>query len=190
MRGWPYAAEDPACVDRWPGEPFGQGDSPRARNVLSGTESGRPFTAFDYSYETHSTDSKGNRSTTTHRWAVCVVPMPGWLGHVQVVPETALDRMAGAVGLRTDIDLESEAFNRRFRVSANDPKLASDILTPRTMQYLIAVDAEAWRTCGSDLVGFAEGRLDPAEVVQTCACCRPGAGRRPELRLEGPGGAA
>ena len=31
------------------------------------------------------------------------------------------------------------------------------------------MDAESWRTCGSDLVGFAEGRLDPAEVVKTCA---------------------
>jgi hypothetical protein len=172
MRGWSYVGEDSSLVHRWPGDPFGHGDNPQARNVMSGTESGRPFTAFDYTYETHSTDSKGNRSTTTHRWTVCVVPMPGWLGNVQVVPETALDRMAGAVGLRTDLDLESEEFNRRFRVAADDPKLASDILTPRTMQYLISVDAEAWRTCGSDLVGFAQGRLDPVEVVRTCGVLR------------------
>lgn len=169
MRGWTYVAEDPRLVDRWPGEPFGRGDSARARNVLTGTESGRPFTAFDYSYETHSTDSKGNRTTSTHRWTVCVVPMQGFLGHVQVVPESALDRLAGAVGLTTDINLESEDFNRRFRVSASSPKLASDILTPRTMQYLIGVDAGAWRTCGSDLVGFAQGALDPADVVRTCS---------------------
>lgn len=169
MRGWTYVAEDPGLVDRWPGEPFGKGDHRRARTVLTGTEDGRPFTAFEYSYETHTTDSKGGRSTTTHRWTVCVVPMPTWLGTVQVVPETALDRMASAVGLVTDIDLESEAFNRRFRVSASSRKLASDVLTPRTMEYLVAVGAEAWRTCGSDLVGFAQGRLDPAEVVKTCA---------------------
>jgi hypothetical protein len=168
-RGWQYTPEVPALCDRWPGTPFGKGDSPRARNVLSGTESGRPFTAFDYTYETHSTDSKGNRSTTTHRWAVTVVPMPGYLGHVEVVPEGVLDRMAGAVGLVQDIDLESEDFNRRFRVSARSPKLASDILTPRTMEYLLAMDAEGWRTCGSDLVGFAEGRLEPIEVIKTCS---------------------
>ena len=168
-RGWQYTAEVPALCDRWPGTPFGKGDHPRARNVLSGTESGRPFTAFDYTYETHSTDSKGNRTTTTHRWAVTVVPMQGYLGRVEVQRESALDRMAGAVGLVQDIDLESEAFNRKFRVSATSPKLASDVLTPRTMQYLLAMDAESWRTCGSDLVGFAEGRLDPVEVVKTCA---------------------
>jgi hypothetical protein len=172
LRGWTYVGEDRSLVDRWPGEPFGHGDHARARNVLGGTESGRPFTAFDYSYQTHSSDSKGHRSTTTHRWTVCVVPMQGWLGSVQVVPESALDRLAGAVGLVSDIDLESEAFNRRFRVSASSPKLASDILPPRTMEYLLAVDAEAWRTCGSDLVGFAHGRLDPAAVVRTCAVLR------------------
>lgn len=168
-RGWSYTGEDPSLVDRWPGEPFGRGDHRRARDVLTGTESGRPFTAFEYSYQTHSSDSKGNRSTTTHRWTVVVVPMPGWLGTVQVAPESVLDRVAGAVGLVQDIELESEDFNRRFRVSASSPRLASDILTPRTMQYLLSVDAEAWRTCGSDLVGFAQGRLDPAEVVRTAA---------------------
>ena len=169
MRGWTYAGEDPSLVDRWPGDPFGKGDHRRARNVLTGTESGRPFTAFDYSYQTHSTDSKGHRNTTTHRWTVCVVPMPAWLGQVQVVPENLFHRMADAVGLLTDIDLESEAFNRKYRVSASSAKLASDILTPRTMEYLLSVDAEGWRTCGTDLVGFAQGRLDPAEVVRTAA---------------------
>ncbi len=168
-RGWSLTAEVPALVTRWPGTPFGKGDHQRARNVLSGTESGRPFTAFDYTYQTHSTDSKGNRTTTTHRWAVTVVPMQGYLGHVEVVPESAFDRVAGAVGLVQDIDLESEAFNRRFRVRAASPKLASDVLTPRTMEYLLSVRAEGWRTCGNDLVGFSEGRLDPAEVVRTCA---------------------
>ena len=168
-RGWQYTAEVPALCDRWPGTPFGKGDHQRARNVLSGTESGRPFTAFEYSYQTHSTDSKGNRTTSTHHWAVTVVPMQGYLGRVEVERESAFDRMAGAVGLVQDIDLESEDFNRKFRVSATSAKLASDILTPRTMQYLITMDAESWRTCGSDLVGFAEGRLDPAEVVKTCA---------------------
>lgn len=168
-RGWQFTGEVPGLVDRWPGEPFGHGDSRRARNVLSGTESGRPFTAFDYTYETHSTDSKGQRTTTTHRYTVVAVPMQGYLGRVEVQPESVMERMAGAVGLMQDIDLESEAFNRRYRVSATNPKLASDILTPRTMEYLLSVQAEAWRTCGSDLVSWAQGRLDPVEVVKICS---------------------
>jgi hypothetical protein len=151
-------------VDRWPGPPFGRGDHPRARNVLTGKESGRPFVAFDYSFQTHSSDDKGHRTTSTHHWWVCVVPMPGWLGPVQVEPESALDRVAGAVGLVDDVELESEEFNRRFRVTARSRKLASDILTPRTMEYLIAADPEAWRTCGSDLVGYGQGHLDQVQA--------------------------
>ena len=171
-RGWTMLAEDTSLVERWQGEPFGRGERRRARNVLRGTEGGRPFTAFDYTYETHSNDSKGNRTTTTHRWTVCAIPLPTWIGMVQVVPGNALERLAGAVGLMPDIDMESEDFNRRFRVSASDRKLASDILTPRTMHYLLSVPMSAWRTCGADIVSFAPGKLDPAEVIRTCAVLR------------------
>jgi hypothetical protein len=169
LRGWQYAGEDPRLVARWTGEPFGKGDRRRARNVLSGQEAGRAFTAFDYSYETHSTDSKGRRTTTTHRFAVCAVPLPAALGPVEVVPEGVFSRVASAVGLLPDIDLESEDFNRAFRVRADDPKLASDVLTPRTMQYLLSVRPEPWRLQGGHILSWHEGRLDPGEVVRTCA---------------------
>lgn len=168
-RGWTYTGEDPTLVDRWPGEPFGRGDRQRATNVLTGHENGRSFTAFDFSYVTHSTDSKGNRTSSTHRFGVCVVPLPGYLGTVEVTPEDLFTRAAGAVGLVHDIDLESEDFNRRFRVRAGDAKLASDILPPRTMEYLLSVRPEAFRTCGMHVVSWHDGRLDPAEVVRTCA---------------------
>jgi hypothetical protein len=169
MRGWQYAAEDPSLVTRWDGAPFGRGDRRRARNVLTGQEAGRPFTAFDYSFETHSTDSKGRRTTTTHRFGVCAVPLPVGLRTVEVMPEGVFSRMASAVGLTADIDLESEDFNRAFRVRSDDPKLASDVLSPRTMQYLLAARPEAWRLQGAYVLSWHDGRLDPAEVVRTCA---------------------
>ena len=53
------------------------------------------------------------------------------------------------------------------------------------MQYLIGVDAGAWRTCGSDLVGFRQGRLDPADVVRTCSVLGQVHARHPVVRLEG-----
>lgn len=169
MRGWEYVGQDPGLVDLFGGDPFGEGEDRKARNVLTGQECGRPFTAFDYSYETRSTDSKGHTSTATHRFGVCVVPLPVPLGTVEVVPENVLTRMALAVGVLSDIDLESEDFNRRFRVRATDRKLACDILTPPTMAYLISVTPEAWRLEGGHVVSWHPGRLDAAEVVRTCA---------------------
>lgn len=169
MRGWQYAGENPHLVSRWDGTPFGKGDRRRARNVLTGQEAGRPFTAFDYSYQTHSTDSKGRRTTTTHRFAVCAAPLPAALGTVEVVPEDLFTRVASAVGLMADIELESEDFNRSFRVRATDPKLASDVLSPRTMHYLLSARPNAWRLEGGHILSWRSGRLDPAEVVRTCA---------------------
>jgi len=170
-RGWLYVGENQALVDSWPGEPFGHGDNRRARSVLSGQEAGREFVAFDYSYDTHTQTSKGRR-TTTYRFAVCVVPLPTALGVVSVLPENVLTRAAGAVGVGADIDLESEDFNRRYRVRARNAKLASDILPPRTMEYLVRLPDEAvtaFRLQLTHLIAWRTGRLEPADVVRTCA---------------------
>jgi hypothetical protein len=170
-RAWRYDGEDPSLVDAWPGEPFGEGDNRRARSVLSGQESGRQFVAFDYSYQTHTNTSKGRR-TTTHRYAVCVVPLPMALGVVSVLPENLLTRAAGAAGMASDIDLESEAFNRRFRVRARNAKLASDVLPPRTMDYLVGLPDDtvpSFRLQAGHLIAWRDGRLEPADVVRTCA---------------------
>lgn len=168
-RGWRFAGEDPSLVDRWAGDPFGKGERRRARHVLTGVESGRPFTAFDYRYVTRSTDSKGHSTTTTHRFGVCAVPLPVALGTVEVRPEDLFTRAAAAVGLMPSVDLESEAFNRRFLVRASDRKLASDVLSPRTMQFLLSARPEAWRLQDAHILSWHPGRLDPAEVVRTCA---------------------
>jgi hypothetical protein len=168
-RGWTYVGEDPSLPDRFRGAPFGQGDHRRARNVISGTEKGRRFTAFDYSYDTHTTDSKGNRSTTTHRFGVYVVELPAYLPTLQVGPEGVFRRMAGAMGLTSDIALESEDFNRRFVVEADDPKFASDVLGPRTMHYLLSVPAVSWRIEGPAMLRWSSGRMAPEAVVEATA---------------------
>ena len=139
--------------------------------MLRGKESGRDFVAFDYSYETHTNTSKG-RSSTTHNFAVCVVALPVPLGVVEVRPEGLMSRAADAMGVSSDLELESEDFNRRYRVRARNAKLASDVLPPRTMEYLVAQPRDvvpAFRLSGGHLVTWRSGRLEPAEVVTTCA---------------------
>jgi hypothetical protein len=164
-RGWKYVDEDPSVADRWTGEPFGHGDRRRARNVIRGQGSGRDFVAFDYSYETHSNDSQGRRKTTTHHFAVCAVAIPAYLPTLQVCPAGVFGKLADAVGLTSDIDLESEDFNRAFTVRADDRKFATDVLSPRTMQYLLTAPAQAWRIQGNSVLRWKSGRLDPADIV-------------------------
>lgn len=168
-RGWSFTAEDPSLVGRWTGAPFGQGERRRARNVINGTEKGRQFTAFDYSYETHSTDSKGNRTTTTHRFGVYAVALPAYLPTLQVTREGAFRRLAGAIGLMRDIELESEDFNRAFTVRTAEPKFASDVLSPRTMEFLLSVPDVQWRIEGTSILSWDGGRMRPEQIVVATA---------------------
>jgi hypothetical protein len=162
-RGWVWTARDDSWVDRFDGDPFDRGDDRKALNVLTGTYRDLPVVAFDYSYETHSTDSKGRRTTTTHHFGVCAVRMPSWLPSLQLTQESLLSRFAGKLGL-DDIELESEDFNRRYRVWASDQKFAYDVLHPRTMEALLARPPACLRIAGADAVCWDDGNHSIAEL--------------------------
>jgi hypothetical protein len=118
-QGWTYVAADHSLTGQWQGEPFGAGDNRRAVNVVTGPFRGRSIAAFDYSYQTHS-ESNGHRTTTTHRFGVVAMRMPGALPWLQVEHEGIFGgAVANALGFR-DLQFESEQFNRTFRVKAAD----------------------------------------------------------------------
>ena len=163
-QGWTWTQQDNSWTERFGGAPFGDGDHRRADNVLQGAYRGRPMVAFDYSYQTHSTDSQGHRSTTTHRYACCALSLPAWVPKLEMVPEGLLGRVGTALGMQ-DIELESEDFNRRYRVRCDNPKFAYDVLPPRTMEALLTRDALHLRLAGTDAVCWEDGRHSPAELL-------------------------
>ena len=160
---WTLLDEDDQWCSRWQGNPFGEGDHRRARNVLTGTWKGKPFVSFDYSYQTHSSNGKGGSTTETHNYAVSSVSLPAYLPRLQVTPESLLTRFGNAVGF-ADIELESEDFNRAFRIHADDPKFASDVLTARTMQLLLGRPHLSWRIEGADILCWQSGEQQPVAV--------------------------
>ena len=162
--GASYASQDPSYVERWQGDPFGEGHRRQATNVVTGVRDGRPFCAFDYCYTTYSTNSEGERTSQDHRWVVCGLALPARLGWVEVTPEGLGAKVLKAFGGQ-DVELESAAFNDRYRVRAHDAKLASDVLTPRTMEALLAGPTVAWRLEeGWALSWEQDARLSPAEA--------------------------
>lgn len=164
--GWQFTPHDPwGLPNRWDGTPFDQGYDRRAENVITGEHQNHPLVAFDYSYKTDSTDSKGNRTTTTHRYAVVALGMPCALPGLHVGPEGVFSRIGKAVGMQ-DIELESEDFNRAFRVRCPDAKLATDILTPRTMEMMLASGRIRFRFVGSDALAYDNGCLDAHELLR------------------------
>ena len=166
---WKFDVEDDEWCFRWKGAPFGEGDHRRARNVVAGTStSGTPFSAFDYSYQTHQTDGQGHQTTTTHRYSVCSLRLPTYLPRLQVTTENFFTRIENAFGA-TDIELESEDFNRAFRVHCDDAKFASDVLSARTMQMLLTRPHYSWRIDGLDVVCWYGGEQSPSSIIAAVA---------------------
>lgn len=184
-QGWAYDRRDDSLVRRWAGPPFQRGSSRRATNVLRGTFEGVPMTAFDYQYTVRS-GSGDNRSSTTYRFGVCVMALPTAMPDLQVVPEGIFGRMRSALGF-SGISLESEDFNRAFRVSCGDARFASDVLHPRMMERLLADPGEGWRFEGADAVLFDEGRQSPAEIMRRVRLLRDVLGAVPDFVWRGRG---
>ena len=149
--GWTYVDRDDSWCDRFPGDPFGEGDNRKAGNVLQGRHGKHDMVAFEYRYKTHTTNSKGHRSTTTYRFAVCAVSPA--CAAARAPADARVGASAGSAGRLGfgDVELESEDFNRRYRVAARDPKFAYDVLHPRTMEALLsrpaAEHAARWPRC-------------------------------------------
>ena len=166
-RGWQFAESDDAWVDRFDGAPFGLGHDRRALNVLTGAYDGHPFAAFDYRYSTTetSTDAQGHTQThtETHPYSVLAVDAGAPLPDLSVTPEGFLGRMVGRL-TNTDIELESEEFNRAFTVRADDRKFATDVLHPRMMEHLLQIPDRGWALRGGWLLAVRPGRHTVAEL--------------------------
>jgi hypothetical protein len=171
-KGWQFSPIDDSLTVRWTGDPFFEGKERHARAVVRGTLQ-RPagswdFVAFDYTYVTETHSSNGIKHRTTHRFAICAVTMPTWLPGLRVTPENVLTRLGNSVA-GDDIELESEDFNRRFRVQCPDAKFACDVLHPRTMQMLLARPAMHFRVDGRDLLCWEDGGTTPATLIPRLA---------------------
>lgn len=114
-----------------------QGDDRYAFNIIEGDWEGRRLLAFDYHYETHSTDSKGRRTTHNHYFSAVILRANIPLKPLIIRREGLFDKLAGVFGF-DDIDFESAEFSRRFYVKAEDKKWAYDIIHARMMEHLLA----------------------------------------------------
>jgi hypothetical protein len=151
--GWTYLGGDRSLVRRWRGRPFDIGDSKRVSELVAGTFAGRPALSFRFEC---TTGTGKNRSTLTYH--VVTTALPTWLPTLELMPENVATRLARALGF-PDIELESEEFNRVWRVGAGDHRFAHAVLHPRLMERLLRPDARgmSWRIEGSDILSWSTG---------------------------------
>lgn len=113
------------------------GDNRYAYNVLSGTYRDQDVLAFDYHYETHSRDAKGNRQTHHHHFSFFICLLPRAFPELTIAREGIFSKIAQTFGY-DDIDFESADFSRNFCVRSKDKKFAYDVCHARMIEYLLA----------------------------------------------------
>ena len=128
-----------------------KGKNRYAYNVMEGEWSERPIMAFDYHYETESSNSKGRRQRHHHRFSAVILGNYFPLKPLFIRPEGFFEKVTEFLGF-DDIDFESAEFSRKFFVKAGDRRWAFDVIHARTMQFLL------------DMPKFTI-QFDPAQVI-------------------------
>jgi hypothetical protein len=113
-----------------------QGENRYAYNIMNGRLQGHDVAAFDYHYETHSTDSKGNRQTHHHHFSFFILTLGKFFPELTIAKEGFFSKIAQAVGF-DDIDFESHEFSKRFAVRSKDKKFAYDFCNAQMIDYLL-----------------------------------------------------
>ena len=114
-----------------------QGSNRYATNVLSGTYQQNEILAFDYHYETHSTDSKGHPQTQDHWFSFFILTLPAVFPDLTIRRENFFTKVAEVFGYQ-DIKFESAEFSKAFCVRSPDKKFAYDVCNAKMMEYLLA----------------------------------------------------
>jgi len=124
------------------------------------TPSGRTFCSFLYSF--------GSKIQ-----AVVMVRLPATLPSLILTPEMAGDKMAKLFGGQ-DIELESERFNRLFRIQSPVEAFAYGVMHPRMMEWLMgpALGLVPFIIDGQDVICWRYGPADYSTLdTQLVAMC-------------------
>ncbi len=113
-----------------------QGSNRYAENILEGQYRGHPVLAFDYHYETYSTDSKGRRQTHHHYFSFFILHQTHFFPELRIYPESFMSKFGQMLGY-DDIDFESIEFSKAFTVRSSDKKFAYDICHTRMMEFML-----------------------------------------------------
>ena len=162
--GMSFALTDPFDTLAEPFDLLRMGDGRGVENVIWGVWQTLEIRLFDYWYYDESTDSKGNRSRTYHRFNCVMAPVDAACSHLTLSKESIFTRLGDHLGFR-DIELESEAFNRAFTVKSQDRKFAVDFCDARMMDWLLAHGEGFGFEVVGDRLLVSCGRLAPNRLI-------------------------
>jgi hypothetical protein len=173
---WRFGPDSNQVLDYYPVTTGGYGHE--VTDPITGLRDGIRMDAFTHEWKTDRTetftDSDGHTHTRTvtdnHSEPVCGFLLPFDLPGLSVNGRRLGEKVA----------FESADFNRAFKVRAEDPKFASDVLHPRTMEWLLATTPRGW-TVQQRVVVFEVEKHDQLLVDACEATLRGWLGRIPRF---------
>lgn len=172
QHGLEYSHEDPFGTVGLPFALFRRGEGRKVENVLWGEWRGEECRAFDYWYYTESTDSKGNKSRTYHRFTCTLLEVDADFPALSIGRENVFTRLADGMGFR-DIQFESPDFNRRFQVKAKDKRFAYELIDASLMQWMTGLQLPVmFEVVGRWTLAFVKKRFPPEGFVPVIEVAR------------------
>ncbi len=160
---WQLIGRDDTLIAKYDLTTAGFGHS--TEKAIRGSNDGLPIEAFIHRWKTQRTetytDSNGHTRTRTvtenHSEVVTAIMMPFSFPMLSV---------GGGWGGKK-VRFESEEFNDRFTVRTDNPKFASDVIHPRTMEFLMAAQPPGFRIAGNGM-RFSVDKHD-TQLIGFCA---------------------
>jgi hypothetical protein len=137
-----------------------RGENRYGYNVIEGPIGNRKVCAFDYHYETHSSDSKGNRHTQHHYFSAVAVETDLRLKPLFIRSENFLDKIGEFIGIN-DINFESTEFNKQFHVKSPDKKWAYDVVNQANMDLLLNSCRFSLEFNGNAVIAYQKSTFAP-----------------------------
>lgn len=163
QREWTYSDRDDTVFEGFGGDPFGTGKSRKATDVMTGTIGERAAVMFGYQF----TESTYDGSTTSH-FSVCALSLPCTVGHLAIRPQGLFAKLGTKPGF-ADVQLDNDAFNSAFRLSASSQSLADDLMPRSNIDLLLDLPDADLRTERDLLVAVVRGPLTMRHIDATLA---------------------
>lgn len=151
-RGWTFQSYDAALTWFSDGPPFGRGEKRKCHDAFRGVIKDHDFVAFEYEYEI--TDPEEWERGGRRHHMVVAIPAPSDGNALQVQEETLVGRALEYIGV-TDIQFHDPEFDKRFRITTNNPEFATAALTEPTRRGML----------GDPWLGVWSMRIEPGQML-------------------------
>lgn len=159
--GLGFAPLDPFLDTRWlPFPMFGR--SPAGTENVVWDPGADGVRAFDFWYE----EGDPDQPVRARRTVTCAtVPLPFASPRIRVAPRDVVDDIGDAVGFSL-LTFELEAFNRRFRVEAEDARSASALLDQRVIEGFLRLPHGVVAEVNEEVMLLRSPQLPAVQTLQ------------------------